>query len=642
MTPKSNFRPLADATPRVIGVGTFSASARAKQLVMEALDNNRLSYGPMMQQFEADFAKLHGSRFGIMSNSGTSALQLALQAMKELHGWEDGDEVIIPAVTFVATANIVLHNRMMPVLVDVDPKYYELNPELIEQAITPRTRAVIPVHLFGQPADMAPIIEIARKHSLKIIEDSAESMFANYNGRRVGCLGDIGCFSTYAAHLLVTGVGGINTTNEPDYAIKIRSLLNHGRDSIYISIDDDKNKSQEELRTIIERRFRFISIGHSFRSTEMEAALGLAQLEDWRPGIEQRRQNAALLTRALKKFDNHLQTPEIRPGSEHSFMMYPLVLRSEDKRRLVNFLEESGIETRDMLPLTNQPVYHRLLGWREDEFPVAQWINNNGFYLGCHQDLTDIDLEYIVESFDRFFRGAPSQIAEGATLVLLVDRNTKPGKLDLNSLPAELFTQILVIDDNAPLAVRTEFMQAGFEVIAAKGGDPLDLIATSAEAVRSDSVVIFPVNGQWSSKDIPRLVVALSRGYDLVIASRFIIGGERQGEHGHVRSLGNRIFNLFANVLFGGNLSDGFSSFRAIRRSKLVAAHPPGRGIVKYFALSLEALKRGWRIHEIPTIEITRSTSQVIGDSLTSIVPAFVILAREWWSQRRQRNAKNR
>ena len=336
----------------LVGVGTFSASPLAKQLVNEVLDSNRLSYGPMTQRFEADFARLHGCRFGIMSNSGTSALQLALQAMKEIHGWQDGDEVLVPAVTFVATANIVLHNRMIPVLVDVDPLYYGLDPALMEKAITPRTRAVIPVHLFGQAADMDPILEVARKHSLKVIEDTCETMFANYKGRRVGSLGDVGCFSTYVAHLIVTGVGGINTTNNPDYMIKIRSLLNHGRDSIYISIDDAKDKQGEELHTIIERRFSFVSVGHSFRVTEMESALGLAQLADWETMIAKRRRNAALLTEALKPFDNVLQTPAIRPDCEHSFMMYPLVLRQEGKRELVNFLEDNGVETRDMLPLT--------------------------------------------------------------------------------------------------------------------------------------------------------------------------------------------------------------------------------------------------------------------------------------------------
>jgi perosamine synthetase len=130
------------------------------------------------------------------------------------------------------------------------------------------------VHLFGQPADMDPIIAIARKHSLKIIEDSAETMFASCHGKRVGSLGDIGCFSTYVAHLIVTGVGGINTTNEPDYAVRIRSLLNHGRDSIYYNIDDDDGKTIEELRIIVERRFRSTSMATAFARPRWRQPLG--------------------------------------------------------------------------------------------------------------------------------------------------------------------------------------------------------------------------------------------------------------------------------------------------------------------------------------------------------------------------------
>ncbi len=635
MNLKSQVAPPPDRRPHVIGVGTFTATARAKQLVMAALDSNRLSYGPMMQRFEADFAHIHGCRFGVMSNSGTSALQLALQALKELHNWADGDEVIVPAVTFVATANIVLHCRMVPVLVDIEPKYYEIDPTLIERAITPRTRAIIPVHLFGQPADMAPIAEVARRHGLKIIEDSAETMFAGVNGQRVGSLGDIGCFSTYAAHLLVTGVGGMNTTNEPEYAIRMRSLLNHGRDSIYISIDDDKGKLPEELRIIVERRFRFVSIGHSFRSTEMEAALGLAQLEDWRPMIEQRRRNAALLTQELKRFDNHLQTPAIRPGAEHSFMMYPIVLRNENKRRLVNFLEENGIETRDMLPLTNQPVYHRLLGWNEDDYSVAKWVNNNGFYIGCHQDLSAIDLDYMLDSFDRFFRGASVDAFEGAALILLAGEMTSAESVDRATLSADLFTKTLVVDSGMPPAVRAELERKGFEILDARGMPELDVIAKAGRATGIENVVIFPLNGQWNAADIPRLVMVLSRGYDLVIASRFIVGGKRQSEHGNLRSLGNRVFNMLVNLLFSGNLSDSFSSFRAVRLSKLDGIPLANHSIVGFFALSLEALKHRWRIQEIPTVEVARSRRQVLHDTTSSIVPAFGILIREWLRRRK-------
>lgn len=387
----------------IVSVGTLNISARAKQLVMQVLNNNRLSYGPMQQQFEKDFSHLHGCRFGVMSNSGTSALHIALAAMKEIHGWQDGDEIIVPAITFVATINVVLHNNLRPVLVDVEKDYYGLDPSQLEAVISPNTRAIIPVHLFGLPCDMDAIQSIAEKHDLKIIEDSCETMFSGYKGRPVGSMGDIGCFSTYIAHLLVTGVGGMNTTNNPDYATHLRSLMNHGRDSIYTSIDDDNDVSVEELKTIVARRFSFVSLGHSFRVTEMEAALGIAQLEEWQTMLTRRRNNAAFLSQLLMPFQDRLQLPAIRPECEHAFMMYPIVLRDQPKKELVDFLEERGVETRDMMPITTQPVYQKHLKIQEATYPIARWINQNGFYIGCHQDLKQTDLEYVAELFERYF-----------------------------------------------------------------------------------------------------------------------------------------------------------------------------------------------------------------------------------------------
>ena len=400
-------QPDGTAGPR-IAIGTFRLTARAEELVLDALRRHRLSYGPMTRRFEEAFASLHECRFGIMSNSGTSALQVALQAMKELHGWMDGDEVLVPAITFVSTVNVVLHNRMQPVLVDVDPAYYAVDPARLEAAISPRTRAVIPVHPFGQPADMGPIQDIARRHGLKLIEDSCETLFARYQGRRVGSLGDIGCFSTYMAHLIVTGVGGLNTTNDPDYAVRLRSLINHGRDPAYLSIDDDDQLQDDALPSVVARRFRFTSIGHSFRATEMEAALGLAQLEGWQAMIAARQANASRLRRELSPLASRVQLPDTRPGNEHVFMMFPMVLRDEAKEPLVEFLEAHGVETRDMLPITNQPVYQRMLGWRERDFPVAERINRQGFYMGCHQDLSAQDLAYVTELFMRHVRGRPA------------------------------------------------------------------------------------------------------------------------------------------------------------------------------------------------------------------------------------------
>ena len=256
-------RAMKSAKKRESGVGGFSVSPRARRYVTQALNANRLSYGPFHRRFEAAFAKEHDSRHAIFCNSGTSAQHLADQALKEKHGWKDGDEVLVPAVTFIATSNVVLHNRLKPVFVDVHPLTYNIDPEKIEARITKRTRAIMPVHLLGLPADMDEIRAISKKHGLRIVEDSAETMFAKYKGRKVGSLGDIGCFSTYVAHYIVTGVGGLATTSDPDLHIRLRSLMNHGRDSIYLSIDDDAKAAGKRLHEIVAKRLQSASVGHS-------------------------------------------------------------------------------------------------------------------------------------------------------------------------------------------------------------------------------------------------------------------------------------------------------------------------------------------------------------------------------------------
>lgn len=389
---------------REIGVGGFAVSALARRYVNEVLDSNRLSYGPFHRRFEAAFAAEHDSKHSVFCNSGTSALQIALQALKEKHGWADGDEVIVPSVTFIATSNVVLHNRMVPVFADVDPRTYTLDPAKLEAAITPKTRAVIPVHLLGLPADMDPIAAVARKRGLSIIEDSAETMFARYKGRKVGSLGDVGCFSTYIAHYIVTGVGGLATTSDPDLAVRLRSLMNHGRDSIYLSIDDDKDATGKKLHEIVSKRFQFVSVGHSYRATELEAALGLAQLEEKDAIVAARTGMAARLSAGLKEFESRLQLPFSPADRDHTFMLYGLVLKNEDKAPLVNFLEDRGVETRDMLPLLNQPVYKKMFGDIESKYPVAKSLNRSAFYIGCHQYMTEKDADYVIEQFREYFR----------------------------------------------------------------------------------------------------------------------------------------------------------------------------------------------------------------------------------------------
>lgn len=381
-----------------VTLGTFSATPEMRVLVNQVLDTGRLSYGPLSKQFEQEFARVHGSTFGILSNSGTSSLQVALQAMKELYDWADGDEVIIPALTFVATANIVYHCRMTPVLVDVDPLYYALDPNKIQDALTPRTRCIIPVHPFGQPADMPLIVALAQWHGLKIIEDSCEAMFVRMgeHGKYVGSWGDVGCFSMYVAHIITGGIGGIGITDDPELAAKMRSLVNHGIDLAQLPNGEPYDPS------FLARNFVFSSVGHSFRVTELEAALLLPQLAQGKDIVATRRAVANAITLKLLPYKTWIQLPQTRPWSEHSWMVYPIVLRRDSKEGLMTRLRENGIECRDMLPLTTQPCYN----FNPADYSVANNINQRGFYIGCHQGLQKAHIDHIEEVFYQWFGDA--------------------------------------------------------------------------------------------------------------------------------------------------------------------------------------------------------------------------------------------
>lgn len=386
-----------------IGVGGLELGPDEKKYVNEVLDSNRLSYGPYTQKLEKLFAKEHNCEYASFCNSGTSALHIALAALKLKYSWKDGDEVIVPAVTFIATCNIVLHNNLKPIFVDIDSRTYNIDPNLIEAKITKRTRCIIPVHLFGMPADMEPIVKVAKKYDIKIIEDSCETMFAKYKGKKVGSFGEVGCFSTYIAHFLVTGIGGFATTSDPELAISIKSLMNHGRDSVYLKIDDDKEKKGEELYNMVAKRFSFVEVGHSFRATELEAAIGLGQMENKDHIIKRRREIADYFIQELSVLSRLIQLPYIPEDRDHMFMMFPIVLKNQSKWELVNYLETNLIETRDMLPLLNQPVYKKMFGDIEDYYPVAKWINNSGFYIGCHQYLKDYEIKYVVYKIKEYF-----------------------------------------------------------------------------------------------------------------------------------------------------------------------------------------------------------------------------------------------
>ena len=390
-----------------IGVGYALITDLEKKYVNMALDSGRLSPGPFVQKFEKKFAEMHKQKYGIACNSGTSSLHVALEALKEKYSWDQNSEVLVPAITFIATSNAVMHAGMKPVFVDVDSRTYNIDTKLIEEKITENTVAIMPVHTFGQPCEMDSIVKIATKYGLKIVEDCAEAHFAVYKGRPVASFSNIAGSSTYVAHTITTGIGGVITTDDTNLAEIARSLIAHGRACTCENCIAYNSKQVCKLRmqTEMDRRFMMIRLGYSYRIGELEGALGVAQLENKDFIINTRKANAKILTDGLKDVEQYLQLPYYPEYVEHSFMMYPLVIKDDKaftRNEIVKYLEQNNIETRPMLPLLNQPIYKEIFGDIEKDYPVAQWINNNGFYVGCHHGLSTEELNMIIKTIHAF------------------------------------------------------------------------------------------------------------------------------------------------------------------------------------------------------------------------------------------------
>jgi dTDP-4-amino-4,6-dideoxygalactose transaminase len=613
---------------KMIGVGTFKISEKAKRYVNDVLTSERLSYGPYTKKFESVFAAAHNCRFAIMTNSGTCSLMIALAALKNRHGWQDGDEVIVPAVTFIATSNIVIQLNMKPVFVDVDPVYYELDPAKIEEKITSRTRCIIPVHLFGLPCDMDPIMKIAEKYKLRVIEDSCETMFTRYKGKSVGAFGDVGCFSTYIAHILTTGVGGLCTTNDPDLAIQLRSLMNHGRDSIYLSIDDDNNKSKEELEIITKRRFSFVQMGYSFRATEMEGALGLAEFEDREEMMRKRWENGKFLMEKLGRWSEHLQVPQLRPESGHAFMMFPIVMRKEPKAGIVNYLEENGIETRDMLPLINQPFYKKLYDLNEDDYPNAKWINNNGFYIASHQGLTDLEKKYILSMFEGYFLKT-AVYKERAALVVMSKGTRQVARNLFDLLPLDQFQEKIFVEASEDTETPAFFAKKGFQVVHEAGAAKGELLKRAVAQSTSENIVVLGVDGSDDPRDIDSILIKLREGYDMVVASRFLPGANRYANRPLTyRSLGNRFFSFLLSVLFTRNVTDCNNLFRGFKRSAFERLSLAENGESITFEMTTKALKSDLKFFETPTTEKPVLATRTRRNRFLSAMAFLWILAR--------------
>jgi perosamine synthetase len=342
------------------------------------------SKGEFIEKFEQAFASYCGVKYGVAACNGTAALHLALVAL----GIGEGDEVIVPSLTFIATANAVRYTGAKPVFVDSHPHYWCIDPEKISAKITPKVKAIIPVHLYGHPCDMELILSIAKENSLYIIEDAAEAHGAEYKGKKVGSFGDISCFSFYGNKIITTGEGGMCLTNNERLAEKMRILRDHGMNPA--------------------KRYWHDTLGFNYRMTNMQAALGVAQLEKIEQFIEKKRTIAQWYKEGLKELEERgiIKLHPEMSWAKCVYWMYSILVEGSftDRDRVAQKLMERGIETRPFF----YPI-HTMSPYKNNELlPVAERISARGLNLPSSvklnwQDVSQITM-FVKEAMEKVFK----------------------------------------------------------------------------------------------------------------------------------------------------------------------------------------------------------------------------------------------
>ncbi|MBI5361209.1 MAG: DegT/DnrJ/EryC1/StrS family aminotransferase [Planctomycetes bacterium] len=347
------------------------------KMVNKVLKTPFLSIGPMVQEFERNFAKFTGAKYAAAVSSGTAGLHLALRALNI----GPGDEVITSPFSFIASANSILFQNAVPVFVDIDPVSWNIDPLKIEKAISPRTKAILPVHVFGQPCEMEAIMSIAKKHNLYVIEDACESFGAIYEDKHSGTIGDIGVFGFYPNKQITTGEGGMVITNNRELLYNVMSLRNQGR-----PVEGGKWLEHTQL-------------GYNYRLDEMSAALGIAQLRRAKKILQMRQDIADLYKESIDNIEGIEILPDL-PGTLRSWFVYVVKLASDVKRAdVIAKLTKRGIDTGTYFPCIHlQPFYKQKFGYKEGSFPVAEQISRSTLALPFHNKLTRKEINFIADT----------------------------------------------------------------------------------------------------------------------------------------------------------------------------------------------------------------------------------------------------
>lgn len=337
----------------------------------DAVESGWVAKGEYIKKFENRCAEFLGVKHAFAVSSGTAALEVALRALNP-----DKKEVITNSCSCSSNANAILHAGYMPVFVDVTATDFNINVEEIESHLTPETGVIMPIHLFGQPCDMDPIVQIAKKHNLPVIEDCAQAFGAKYKGRPAGSFGEAACFSFYSNKIITTGEGGLVVTNSREIADRVHLIRNHGQDA----------------------PFNHVIFGSNFKMTNIQAAVGFGQMEKIQEIVERRRANAQFYYEHLKQVAG-IVLPEKMPGRDHVFFCFPIVLKEGSGAEFRQYLQGAGIETRPVFTaMSEQPYFKRMFPNHKEKYPVNDRLHQKGFYVSCSPTLKKEDLEHIVSS----------------------------------------------------------------------------------------------------------------------------------------------------------------------------------------------------------------------------------------------------
>ena len=376
--------------------------------VNEALDSllsTWVTMGKKVKKFENSFARYIDSKYSVMVNSGSSANLLALSILtnpKFSKRIEAGSEVLTPAVTWATTLFPIVNVNLVPSIIDVGLEDFNLDVDKLRKSITKKTKAIMPVHLLGNPANMKEIIDIAKEYDLFVIEDSCEAHGAEFNNKKIGSFGDISTFSFFLSHHISTIEGGMLLTKNEEIFELAKSMR------IFGSIRDQKNKKQiAKNNPELDPRFLFDSLGYNIRPTEIQGAFGIHQIKKLEKFIKIRTSNANFWNKKLAKFSNYLLLHSQRPNTRHAWFGYPITVRSPapfSRDQLVNFLEKKNIETRPIMAgdITKHPALNLVKKKINRPLNNSKIIHSNSFFIGVHQGIGKIQRDYVVSVFEEF------------------------------------------------------------------------------------------------------------------------------------------------------------------------------------------------------------------------------------------------